>query len=273
VVFDPPAQVTLPNSDALPPETLIDLFQFDHALFLFTNVGKGTVSEDGLTAVSDPGFGITRTGWGCGAVRTASQSSCNGKPPVCQKCKDGSFVPRTSQFKIKCEDVQPVFQSNGVNVEVDSSCRGKCENGKCVKDGNYNILSISLAVKEAFQRIFASNCIEDPLRQTIQDNLRFRGLFVSCGDVATNPDGEVKSNCAHTLGNNSFELYNLAFTDNGFIICGDIPSIVLHEIVHSMGNQMEPFVPEEEQERKPNGCQKSCFGALGGLLGNPSSCF
>jgi hypothetical protein len=80
VVFDPPAQVTLPNSDALPPGTLIDLFQFDHALFLFTNVGKGTVSEDGLTAVSDPGFGITRTGWGCGARRVPTNTgpvNCN----------------------------------------------------------------------------------------------------------------------------------------------------------------------------------------------------
>ena len=66
VVFDPPAQITIPN-DGLPPGRVIDIFQFDHALNEFINVAKGTVSDDAFIIVSDPGFGITRAGWGgCG---------------------------------------------------------------------------------------------------------------------------------------------------------------------------------------------------------------
>lgn len=66
VVFDPPAKITIPN-DGLPPGRVIDIFTFDHTLNEFINVGKGTVSDDGFIITSDPGFGITRSGWGgCG---------------------------------------------------------------------------------------------------------------------------------------------------------------------------------------------------------------
>ena len=65
VSFDPPARIAIPN-DGLPPGRVIDIFQFDHSLNEFINIGKGTTSEDGLVIVSDPGFGITRAGWGGG---------------------------------------------------------------------------------------------------------------------------------------------------------------------------------------------------------------
>jgi len=65
-LFDPPAKISIPN-DGLPPGRVIDIFQFDHTLNEFINVGKGTVSDDAFVIVSDPGFGITRAGWGgCG---------------------------------------------------------------------------------------------------------------------------------------------------------------------------------------------------------------
>jgi len=116
VVFDPPAQVTLPNSDALPPGTLIDLFQFDHALFLFTNVGKGTVSEDGLTAVSDPGFGITRTGWGCGArtVSTGGGKRCVERD-TCKNCTTGE-TKKTGESCEPKEDKEVIASINTASV-------------------------------------------------------------------------------------------------------------------------------------------------------------
>jgi len=63
VRFDPPARVTIPNN-GLPPGRVIDIFQFDHTLNEFISVGKGTVSDDGFLIASDPGFGVTRAGWG-----------------------------------------------------------------------------------------------------------------------------------------------------------------------------------------------------------------
>ncbi|MCI0529004.1 MAG: carboxypeptidase-like regulatory domain-containing protein, partial [Nitrospira sp.] len=64
VHFDPPARVTIPNTAGLPPGEQAEIFQFDHDLGAFISVGPGTVSEDGSVVVSDPGFGITKAGWG-----------------------------------------------------------------------------------------------------------------------------------------------------------------------------------------------------------------
>jgi hypothetical protein len=84
VHFDPPARVTIPN-DGLPPGRVIDIFQFDHDVNRFVNIGPGTVDEEGLLIVSDPGFGITKAGWGgCGQPQ----------PPVTEgesdPCKDAA---------------------------------------------------------------------------------------------------------------------------------------------------------------------------------------
>jgi hypothetical protein len=65
--FDPPARVTIPNSAGLAPGEQMEIFQFDHDVEEFVSVGPGTVSADGSTITSDPGFGITKAGWGGGA--------------------------------------------------------------------------------------------------------------------------------------------------------------------------------------------------------------
>ena len=95
VEFDPPARISIPN-DGLPPGRVIDIFQFDHALNEFINVGKGTVSDDAFVIVSDPGFGITRAGWGgCGQPQppTTCTSSCDdGNRCTTDMCVNGSCV-------------------------------------------------------------------------------------------------------------------------------------------------------------------------------------
>ncbi len=105
VKFDPPAGITIPN-DGMPPGRMIDIFQFDHDLNQFINVGKGTTTEDGLKIVSDPGFGITAAGWGgcgqpqrpprctnaCGPCKSPDPNDgcrCKIKPDVEQFCKNG----------------------------------------------------------------------------------------------------------------------------------------------------------------------------------------
>ncbi len=132
--FDPPARITIPNN-GLPPGRVVDIFQFDHGLNQFINVGQGTVSEDGLIIRSDPGFGITAAGWGfpqaeppepgcvcsCNDGNVCTNDSCSGKPeckcsftlrdgPVpsdrCKTCENGSTrdidlaIPTTDAIKI-----------------------------------------------------------------------------------------------------------------------------------------------------------------------------
>jgi hypothetical protein len=87
--FDPPAAITFPNVDGLPPGSVTELFSFDHDLGAFVSIGTGTVSEDGLLLRSDPGFGVVQAGWHCGAPpsgngdsATLTVSILNQKPVI-----------------------------------------------------------------------------------------------------------------------------------------------------------------------------------------------
>ncbi|NJL26867.1 MAG: hypothetical protein HC897_02785 [Thermoanaerobaculia bacterium] len=70
--FDPPAPISFPNVDGLPPGTVTEMFSFDHDLGEFVSIGTGTVSGDGLVVRSDPGFGIVKAGWHCSAPQSES---------------------------------------------------------------------------------------------------------------------------------------------------------------------------------------------------------
>ena len=62
--FSVPVQVTLPNTNQLPPGYVTEIYQYDHDLEQFVSAGTAHVSADGSVIVSDPGFGITKAGWG-----------------------------------------------------------------------------------------------------------------------------------------------------------------------------------------------------------------
>jgi len=62
--FSVPVQVTVPNTQGLPPGFVSEMYQYDHDLEQFVSVGTSHVSADGSVIVSDPGFGITKAGWG-----------------------------------------------------------------------------------------------------------------------------------------------------------------------------------------------------------------
>ena len=61
--FDVPAPVTFPNFDGLAPGEQSLIWSFNHDSGKFEVIGTGTVSEDGLRVVSDPGVGIFAPGW------------------------------------------------------------------------------------------------------------------------------------------------------------------------------------------------------------------
>jgi hypothetical protein len=61
--FDVPAPVTFPNLDDLAPGEKTLILSFDHDAGRWKSIGSGTVSDDGLTIVSDPGVGVLAPGW------------------------------------------------------------------------------------------------------------------------------------------------------------------------------------------------------------------
>ena len=112
--FDPPARLTLPNVDGYKPGAEVEMFSYDHDLEEFVTIGWGTVANDGATITSNPGVGVVKAGWHCGAQPggsgTAAQCGkcrqCNGTecvpndgddPGECLKCEGGGPKPNDSE--------------------------------------------------------------------------------------------------------------------------------------------------------------------------------
>jgi hypothetical protein len=110
VQFDPPARITIPN-DGMPAGRMIDIFQFDHDLNQFVNVGKGTTSEDGLLIVSDPGFGITHAGWG-GCGQPQPPQTCGDGCNDHNECTDDKCVNGNCQYTRKANPPQEISNLN-----------------------------------------------------------------------------------------------------------------------------------------------------------------
>ncbi len=125
VVFDPPVQLTVPNSLGLPPGQIVDMFSFDHDLAEFIRIGTGTVETDGATIVSDPGSGIRKSGW---------FFDCPPPPPPncapkCSQCQDLVIVDAENCI-FRCDpkpNLTPCDDGNDCTINdmcVDGNCKG-----------------------------------------------------------------------------------------------------------------------------------------------------
>lgn len=114
-VFNPPAQLTLPNVDGLAPRAMTELYSYDHDLAAFVSIGTGTVSEDGAVIVSDPGVGVIKAGWHCGGNPnpTGTAATC----PTCYRCVNNECRP----------------EPNGTTCDDRQECtvNDRCTNGSC----------------------------------------------------------------------------------------------------------------------------------------------
>jgi hypothetical protein len=82
-VFDPPAPLTLPNVDGHAPGAQVEMFSYDHDLEEFVAIGLGTVSSDSTVIKTNPGVGVIKAGWHCGAQ--ATNSGCCSGPEECDE--------------------------------------------------------------------------------------------------------------------------------------------------------------------------------------------
>ncbi len=92
VKFDPPIQMTLPNTDGLAPGQVIEIFSFHHDVEQFVTEGTARVSDDGSLIVSDPGFGLTVSGWdgaGGNSQPADPQHDCDDKDACTTDSWDG----------------------------------------------------------------------------------------------------------------------------------------------------------------------------------------
>ena len=275
-VFDPPARISIPN-DGLPPGRVIDIFQFDHALNEFINIGKGTVSDDASVIVSDPGFGITRAGWGgCGQPQppTTCASGCvDENTCTVDRCENGARVHFPVEDGPDCGiPSNREFVSNGITFKVDRSCsKGFCIGGDCLPAvDRWGFDHIQASVESALTRIFdAASCNGHGVdtKQKMKDFLNglAGGYGIRCIDsVDTNNNGT--DDCASAaLGGSVLRLSNLSTRE-----CGPVAKSIRHEIQHSAG---DPHKPKADiADDLVYGCDLACFGSSNRIGASADAC-
>lgn len=123
--FSVPVQVTLPNTQARPPGTVTEFFQYDHDLEQFVSAGTMHVSADGSVLTSDPGFGLSKAGWGHGQS-VPTQTNCT------VSCDDKNECTADSSYDCGCTNRKLTGRACGGSTKT-STCRlpGTCVNGLC----------------------------------------------------------------------------------------------------------------------------------------------
>ena len=118
-IFDPPARLSLPNVDGYAPGAQAEMFSYDHDLEEFVAIGLGTVSEDGNVIRSNPGVGVIKAGWHCGAQ--AGGSGCCSGP---DQCDDYCAEPNPG-----CDAGCSIAQ--GRPLPADQQVAGDCSTATC----------------------------------------------------------------------------------------------------------------------------------------------
>ena len=141
--FNPPAALTLPNTEGLAPRTITEMYSYDHDLAAFVAIGTGTVSVDGSTIVSDPGVGVLKAGWHCGG--DPSIVGVVADCPVCKWCVgELQCVTDPGQAGHSCN-------SNVCMQCVGGSCNPFSENPSPFSPGSATLQEPSVASTHDFQ--------------------------------------------------------------------------------------------------------------------------
>ncbi len=115
--FDPPVAVEYPNMSGLAPGAAAFFLTFNHDTERFEIVASGHVVADGSKIVTDPGVGLTISGWGGNCPPyTARGGACYvARGADCNQCNSsGNIVPKPDGTT--CDDKDPCTPT--------SSCQG-----------------------------------------------------------------------------------------------------------------------------------------------------
>ena len=283
VHFDPPAQLTLPNSDGLLPGSIIEIYQFDHDIFEFVSVGRATVSEDGLTMTTDPGFGVSRTGWGAPRPRPrrpTQPEECDDRDSCAEEVFENGECKQINKKPVGTDCVveggfQVVLNSGGeTGFAIDESCAiGGCDsNGHCLipdpffengqaKDksgGRWDPEIISASIPNAINTLFS--CLPSPLQATVLGG--FNDIIE--GDkkefkIACNSGPEVKVCGQSKKGGGAGQI---DITTDSIFGCGPMDMTLFHEMFHDLTgvNHNQPDGSNTDYANDlTSACVKKCF--------------
>ena len=146
--FDPPIEVTLPNSAGNAPGDNLPIVQWDHDLGQFVPMGRVTVSEDGAFLISDAGSGLTKAGWG-GLCRYDPDKCAKNKPPKCDMCQmldTSGTCPTCKADPSKDENLTGPVQA--IQLEFEGQfLKGITDIFNKFQEAPLNPLSLSLKIK------------------------------------------------------------------------------------------------------------------------------
>ena len=127
--FTTPVKTQFPNTSGLAPGTVVDIYSYDHDQMDWVSQGPARVSADGSVILSDPGFGISKSGWHFPPPPPPPPkcaSACTSKDPChTSKCVKGACVSMPANDGAKCSD--------GTSGEQ-CGTNGKCKGGSCQFD-------------------------------------------------------------------------------------------------------------------------------------------
>lgn len=273
--FDPPAPLTIPNADGLPPGQKTDMYSYDHDLEQFISIGTGTVSEDGTEVRSDPGVGVIKAGWHCGGnpegIGTCEHECDDGDDCTTDSAlgppNTGGCVHSPAPDGTPCRDVdlQSFECVPGVNIKIDNSCRGGCVQSDpggfshCVSNTDRTgIALLVVATQDACAKIFDSCMPAGDLKTRMQTRLKDKGFEINCvAGPDTNGDGMDDCGSA-AIDSNKLDISNLADS-----ICGPVEKTIRHEMQHAVGLQNHTYNADGTFDCAHDpvfGCDVACSG-------------
>ncbi|MBL9119371.1 MAG: VCBS repeat-containing protein [Phycisphaerae bacterium] len=123
--FDPPVAVEYPNMSAIPPGAAVHFLTFNHDTGEFEAMAPGRVSEDGSTIRSEPGTGLTKSGWHGPGLPILVTTKCISMG-YCVPVEEGADAAPPARVFVngRCIDsftsfqVRPNYLSTRMEVEI-----------------------------------------------------------------------------------------------------------------------------------------------------------
>jgi hypothetical protein len=240
--FDPPAPLTIPNADGLPPGQKTEMFSFDHDLRSFVTIGTGTVSEDGSVIRSDPGVGVVKAGWHCGG-NPAGTGTCQHECDDGESCTDDKLVGGQCQHTPKsngtiCDPAPDTLECGGGGIRV-LCVTGvpMCQSGVCTAPkpgGGPNKRDVYKALSAMCQSIClpgggCSGSAGAAMKQAMQG----QRLQVVCKPTS---GCQTADDCACAPKNSPGSVF-VGQSAGDPSTCGDLAGTLRHELQHKLLNK------------------------------------
>ncbi len=171
--FDPPLQLKIPNTAGFKPGEKRPVYQWDHDLAAFVQMGQATVTEDAAFLITDPGTGISKAGWHP-IPNPPPPDDCpsSGTEPDCDDCSEKLDTTNGQCPKLYCKPSMNdgAECDDGKYCTDPDTCKGGTCTGKPIPDKNslpvvtetnlavfntvFRVLNaVGVGVKEAFAKV------------------------------------------------------------------------------------------------------------------------